>query len=249
MATACPLTRPRDKTTDFPCGPGSTIGHYELVNSNTSEFTGLTTVESVNAADMANKIVSELNAAADSKNKSQKDGTFAGIGDKAEVDQKIIVSDKTRTEIEQKIKMTLNTYIAQKTVISQTHENISLIEPCVAIGSGPVAVNNINFMKAIATDLTTAATNAIMASEEYKKVATSLVGSQDVSSRDTFGQIADLGKALVGGLTSLGLGWFFVVGAVLIGLIFFLPAILRSVGSVNVRGRGMRFERRGSDDR
>lgn len=193
-------------------------------------------MERLDTANLTQKIVSQIEAASSNKVDKRKDGMLA-FTDSTDNNQRVTISEKTRTNIERRIKETVATVVNQRFETGQTIVGATFYLPC-----GDTTVTQRSVTQVMAELFARNVTETVMQASEVRDWVAKVTGEDKQHSTDLFNSLFNNAAAAIGSVTGafglVGSSW--VIGGMLI--IFVILFVLPFAGGGNDR------RRRGRDD-
>lgn len=171
-------------------------------------------VERINVGDLTNKIANKIEALSANTVNKTKDGMLA-FTDDTNLDQKISVSNVTRTNIARRIQDTVNTMITQTFDTQQTISGVKIYMPC-----GDTIVTQNSVTKVMASVFGKNITETAMASTEIQDWVAKVTGEDTQHSTDPFNSLFNNTAKAIGSVSSavgtIGSAPIYIAGAVLL---------------------------------
>jgi Mor family transcriptional regulator len=197
-------------------------------------------IERLNTADLTNKIVSTIEAMSGNKVDKRKDGLLA-FTDSTDANQRITVSEKTRTNILKRINDTVTLVLNQRMDTGQTISGATFYLPC-----GDTTVTQTSVTKMMASVFGKNITETVMEATEVRNWVSKITSEDKQHSTDLFNSLFNNTASAINGIASaigsIGSSYGYAVGLV-IGA-FILLILLSVFGS----GGGGRRRRSDDDD-
>lgn len=197
-------------------------------------------IERLNAADLTNKIASNLETLSGNKVDKRKDGLLA-FTDNTNTEQRITVSEKTRTNITRRINETVALIINQRFDTQQTISGATFYLPC-----GDTNVTQKSVTKMMASVFGKNITETVMEASEVRDWVSKITAEDKQHSTDPFNSLFNNAASSINGIASavgsIGSSYGYAVGLV-VGL-FVVMMLLSFMGG----GSGGGGRRRRNDD-
>lgn len=152
-------------------------------------------IERINSAELSNKISSKIESLSGNKVEKRKDGLLA-FTDSTDTDQRISVSSKTRTNIERRIKETVQTIINQRYDTQQTISGTTFYLPC-----GDNNVTQKSVTKVMASVFGKNITETVMEASEVRDWVSKVTSEDKQHSTDPFNSLFSNAASAINGIS------------------------------------------------
>ena len=186
----------------------------------------ISSMNSLNTADLATEMTSKLNTKYDQDYRSKQDGTFAGLGSSS-ANQLALVDHKLTQNIMSVMDTKIASWKKQTARVDQTIQQVDIPQGCTMPGLPPMTISNDSYIQQRMSDLAAVVTDAVLKAHGTDETTSTSDQKRTAESVDTFGQFRDgvlgVSEDAFGTLNNLGLVSMGTMGLALLGIVFFIP--------------------------